>query len=415
MWPEFPSGMTFEQGARNPEAMTQLQADVDRILSFASTQKAEAYSATLGGKLSQVLLRIDQAQTAAIGQPDPRAAAPLEQFEAKFRALAAAKVDPIAADLADKKRIISEVSEILRDTTARFASSQRDYTAIVVRFKAYKATEAALLADFRDYSMRASASPLIDIPKIQTDVINYVNGATRVPDELLIDATRLRATMSQLELRYRARIGPYASFLETNVGPAPRLSVVAQRSLSGITAYCEQRRTQTNSLVSHLLRGIEARRDALVAAAADAATRTTFKQNAHLKASAAFLDEATLRNNEISKVPPRTAKYGFALWAEKYDQYISVLELEPLCGAQNNPARPSWRDTGCISFRRSFSRARTYTTSTIPQMIRLTIPQLRTKGVPESLLSEIQSALAQNRVRDAALNYDSAARLTENI
>ncbi len=415
MWPEFPAGMTFDQGARNHEAVAQLQSDVDGILAVAASQGAEAYAATLGGRLRQVLRRVWEVQSVALGQPDPRVAAPLARFESKIWAMAAVEWEPLVVGLATNRRTTNELSEILKQTSAKFAPLQQAYAALVMRFGAYKATEPALIADLTDFSKRASASELMDIPTVQTDLIDYVRASSSVLDELLMDATRLRASMSQLETQYRARLDPYASFLETNFGTAPQLSLVAQQSLSSITAYCEQRRLQTNALVSNLLRGIAARRDAFIAVAADAKTRTTFQQDAFLKASTAFLDEATARNTEISKVPPRTTKYGFPLWTDKYDQYVSVLELVPLCGAENDTTRPSWRDAGCASFRRSFGRARTYTTVTIPQLIGFTLPQLRSKGVAESLLGDIQTALVQGRVRDAAAQYDSAARLTENL
>ena len=51
--------------------------------------------------------------------------------------------------------------------------------------------------------------------------------------------------------------------------------------------------------------------------------------------------------------------------------------------------------------------------STIPQMIKLMIPELRNKGVAETTLTQIQNDLSAGRTREAVVRYDAAARMTE--
>jgi hypothetical protein len=46
-------------------------------------------------------------------------------------------------------------------------------------------------------------------------------------------------------------------------------------------------------------------------------------------------------------------------------------------------------------------------------MIRLALTQLRSKGVPESILADITSQLSAGKIREAAFSYDAAARMTE--
>jgi len=416
IWPNLPSGMSLQKGMRNKEALTQLLADMDRIMAYGrDSLSAEAYEQLMLGKLGQVVRQISEGQAAALARPDPTTTAPLEEFERSLRAKASAETDPLVMKLASDKQTFASIQKVVASVQPQLVAQQKAYTEIVKRFRAYKALEGAHVATLTEFSSRASQAALLDLPTVQMDVLKYVRASAETPNQLSLDAHRLRASMAQLESLFLLRLEPYRSFIEANLGEMPALTPIAQWSLISIVVYCRELRSQSDTQIASLFQGISARARGLIAAAADEKTRGTLRQAAHLKASAAFLDEATARDKETSKLPPKTAKYGFYLWAEKYDQYLAVLELEPLCGEGPNAPLPSWRDTGCVSFARIFGRAHTYTEKTIPQAIRLALSQLRAKGVAESLLSEIDAQLKAGSIRQAALSYDAAARLTEGM
>ena len=416
MWPEFPAGMTLDQGIRSPDALRQLLNDVDAITSYARNNlSAEAYEHVLGGKLADVLRHVKDQQNSALNRPDPRVLDPLEAFEAKVRELHGAEINPINDDLAQKRKAVTAIEAIMADHKKALAAPTKAFDELVTRYVAFLNSEPKLVTDLKAFVERASKTALKDIPKLEVDVMSYARTMNDKGNQLSLDATRISTTFAHLESEYQARLAPHASFLSEHFGGAPSASAGAQRTLDSMTAYCALRRAQADAQMVRLLRGISNRRESLIAAAADERTRKTLRASAHLQASSRFLDEATRRNTEISKLPAKTTKYGFTLWADKYDQYLTFMELEPLCSSTPSAQKPTWRDTGCISLNRSFGRARTYMNSTIPQMIRLALPSLRSKGVAQAVIDEIQADLTAGRVREAALRHDAAARMTEEM
>jgi hypothetical protein len=414
LYPAPPVGMALDEAIRSTVVLDQMIRDTNAIISYTrSNWSGEHYANLIGGKLRAVLIQLNNAQDNAINKRHPRIEKPLEDFEKKFVETYHAEIDPLSADLSDSKRAIERINEVVAKSLSDFQPLKARYAQIASRFQTYRTTESSLVTDLTDISRRASQAELLDLPAISQELLSYSSRKRAAADELALEATRLASHIAQLEAVYQRRSEPHVAFIDRHLSAIPDMTGGAVKSLRNMVSYCDQRRLQIDAQVARLFRGLTARRDGLIALAADERTRETMRHAAHLKASSTFLNEATARSSELNKLPERTARYGLYLWADKYDQNLAVLELEPLCTAPDTGAVPSWRDSGCVAYKRIFNRARTNVTTAIGRTIRLAVSQLRSKGVAESILSEILVDLDAGRVRRAAVTYDTAARLTE--
>jgi hypothetical protein len=398
---------------RHPEAIEQYVADVQAAKDYSRTKMgARSYERNLTALVDRISYQSGR-QNEELRRPDPRIEAPLENFEKAFKYKHVERIGPVVDELANKRKYTEQLRGILARYRAKLDPLDTAYADLVVRFQAFKATEATVIAELTDFSERASAASLQGLPQVQVDLVEHAQDASEASNALSVRASRLLGTMGWIEREYHGSLLPYEAFLEEHPDLVPtQLTDEAQRSISNMIAYIEERRIQLDAQASRLIRGISARSKALVLLAADEETQEARRDAAHLRAATKFLDEATSRDAEVSAQAERTIRYRYYLWTEKYDQYVSFLELEPLCTASQ---RPSWRDTGCIALNRSFNRTRTYMTSTIPRLIRATIPQLRRRGVAEVVLAGIEAELTLGRTREAIVRYDAAARLTEDM
>lgn len=316
--------------------------------------------------------------------------------------------------------LVTEVSE-LADLEALFDATELSLSSLttpaaeaIQGFSSLKARQATLSRKALDLSKRASKTTAATLPALQTELTNWSNTESEPAADLMLDASRVVGQLGSTYRDFDARIERFEAVLSAGSITKPKFGDLAQTTHSGIASYAMAWEAFVGETFEQLQRGLKLRSEALQQAAADEATRVTFAKTQHLQAATDFLNEANQRSSQLLALPPKTVSLKAMVLAGKLDEVSALLELEPLCVAEKL-AVESWRESGCVALRRDFARGRTFAEKTVPALIRANITLLRRAGVPADQLTPIESELAQNRVRAAAVLSDAVILANDTL
>lgn len=199
----------------------------------------------------------------------------------------------------------------------------------------------------------------------------------------------------------------------------------ALRSLNAMLGYIQHRVTRSDALAASLLNGVATREQALLllnngsssaksngpnsSTPVSQAARDEIAQALLVKASTTFSDIATARVGALAAALPTSATLKLPYLARRYDQLTALLQMEPLC----DPSSSSWRETGCVPLRKSFTAAKTTLETELPTLLAAGISLMRAKGADAMLLDAAQAKLDLGDVKGAAILHDAAVRGTE--
>jgi hypothetical protein len=126
----------------------------------------------------------------------------------------------------------------------------------------------------------------------------------------------------------------------------PPLSENVAGATDAMATWAELRKADVRALAQDIVSGLFERKEALLQAATDDATRDTFVKTRLLKASQLFTEEQTRRSEELLRLPPRTMRLKAPLLAEKLDAAIAYAQLRTTCDGSPLDA-VAWRFAGC--------------------------------------------------------------------
>ncbi|WP_338863074.1 hypothetical protein [Myxococcus stipitatus] len=285
-------------------------------------------------------------------------------------------------------------------------------TALFNSFVTYRDGEAAVFAQLQDIAQRASTSTLAQVAPLQMELVALSRAESQAPQQLWLDARRMVHTLSQLHVEHSRKMDPYAPFLAQHNIPRVNLTERSGAILNSVTSYTDARYARVADAVKKLLASLSERQGALVTSQANASTRQTLANAAMLTASETFLANANTRTTALWQMPPKSTKLKLFFLAGKHVDFESILQLEPLC-LHVSPTSTAWMETGCIALRRQFTSARNYVNTTLPNMVRLNVTQMRRAGVSETLLADVETHLANSNLRQAVLSHDAALRASD--
>jgi hypothetical protein len=302
---------------------------------------------------------------------------------------------------------LADVEEVLDDTEASLSSLVAPASAVIAQFSGLKGKQAALEAAAQDLSTRASNTTIATLPALQVELATW-NDTQGVPaSELLVEAARVEGHFAATLHDFQSRVDGLKDLVELGAVTVPALDETALTTHAGIVGYATAWEAYVNETFEQLQSGLKLRLEALVKAAADEATRSTFAKTQHLKAAQEFLAMANAESTQLLSLPPKSVTLKALLLTTKFDELTATLQLEPLCIA-DNLATESWRESGCVALRRDFARARTFLEKTIPALLRSDVAILRRAGVPTDQLAAIETELSAGRVRAAVALSDAA-------
>lgn len=408
MWVTYPDD-NLDSFVANKAEIDAWFLDVKNVLDFLSAGNAESYAASMKGKLGDLVTNAKKRQDqllAVTTNPGPT----LQQFKDALTAQAEATTGPMKAALADDKAAIVAVTDIVTNTKIQVRSLHDPYYAIAARYKEYKDTEAAEISEYTQLSLQGAATTLDTLPAVQAQVLQTDHRNGSLQDQLVLDATRLRATFAAIGVTYRAQLAPYLDHLARTGANRPDLTSEPMRSLDNMVAYVETRTERNNALAARLLDELSARRQVLIQVAADDATRDTIAQAKLLQATRAFLDMATGQTTALWAAPMKSTKLGLPFLAARYDSFTSFMQLQALC---STGVAGTWRETGCNALNQQFPSAQTYLQKTLPGQIKLGVILMNGKGPSAAALADITNKLNAGTVKAAAAAYDEALRVSD--
>ncbi|QSQ12443.1 hypothetical protein [Myxococcus landrumensis] len=285
-------------------------------------------------------------------------------------------------------------------------------TTLFNTFVTFRDGEAAVFTQLQDIAQRASTATLAQLAPLQMELVALSRAESQAPQQLWLDTRRLAHTLSQLHVEHHRKMDPYAAFLTQNNIPRVDLTARSGVILNSIASYTDARYARVSEAVKKLLAGLTERQGALVASQANADTRQTLANAAMLKASETFLANANTRTTALWQMPPKSTKLKLFFLSAKHVDFESILQLEPLC-MHVSPTSTAWMETGCIALRRQFTSARNYVNTTLPNMVRLNVTQMRRAGVSETHLADVETHLANANLRQAVLAHDAALRASD--
>ncbi|SEU37837.1 hypothetical protein SAMN05443572_112255 [Myxococcus fulvus] len=334
------------------------------------------------------------------------------QLGEKLKARAAAEQGTAKADLAEQRELLSAYEATFNAYQSAVQALAPAITDVYEDFVTYRGTEAAVFAQLEDIAQRASTSTIAQMGPLQLELVTLARTESQRPQALWMESRRLGNALSQLQTLHQARLAHYADFTTRHAIPQVNLTERSGVILNNIAGYSDARYARVAEVVKKLLQGLTQRQTALVAAQADLATRQTMANAATLKASQEFLASANARTTALWQLPPRSQTLNLFFLATKHVDFESILQLEPLC-LHVGPNATGWMESGCIALRRQFTSARNYLNTTLPNMVRLNVTQMRRAGVNEALLVDVETHLNNGNLRQAVLSHDVALRASD--
>lgn len=327
----------------------------------------------------------------------------------KSVAAIASEKAPVLAALTDVKTTVPELQGILDRARTALLAEQPTYDGLINDFLAYRATESKATAALSKIAADASSADGPRLAVLEMSLADLERAQSAAPNDLFAGIILSRARMIATQIAYDGSLAKYDDFTRKYAIPGADLVGRAYRSLGNVLAYVSTRCTAFDAGVAKVRAGLRARREALIALAADQATRDTFAKANFATASKNYLDEANARvavlwaNGETSP----TLKYP--LYAAKVDLYEKFLQLEGACSTAALAAS-SWMSAGCTAMQPSFARVRSWFADTLPGTLRMRVLLLRRKGADARLLADVETQLTAGKLKAAAVAHDAALR-----
>jgi hypothetical protein len=260
MWATWPNNLTLDSLVRDRNALGAWLSDANAVLSFTSTQNAESYRATLGGKLADLLNQVRDRQAQLLAQPGVDA---IGHFKAALSDKAKAERDPLVAEAAAGKQSMAAVQAIFDKAKSDAAPLSAAYAALVTQFQAYRATEAAETSAYAAFAQQASAASAAELPGIEQAVLAASKDASAKAASVSMSAMKLAAQLQMFQAAQQAAIQPYAAFMATHGAALPDMTSDALRSVSAVQGYAQLRATRSDATATSLLHGMVMREKAL--------------------------------------------------------------------------------------------------------------------------------------------------------
>jgi hypothetical protein len=352
---------------------------------------------------------LEEAQDAVGEVHDARDALVAEAHD-RIAAMGAQATSEEQVRLANTRWAIRELDRVTRRYQAALDRVRPLYADVAARFAAYRGGEPAAIQGLEGLIAQASEADLGQMAPLKVTLAAISNDENRMPQQLILDANRVRWELAYAQAEYERGLAPHAAVIDEQGWTRLDHTTAAREGMGGVVAYAEQRQDRVNTAVRDILDGIHRREAALTVAAADTATRDQIRAAAAAHTEAAFLDEITARTTELWKSPPTTPTLKLPLLADRVRTMQAFLQLEALCA---DPTQATWRAPGCLRVTNELTKVKKYLGQTLPFTIRFNVKKLRTAGAVESELTAIEADLTAGRVLGAVHRYDAALRAVE--
>jgi len=284
------------------------------------------------------------------------------------------------------------------------------YGDVGVRYQAYRASESATISGLEDLISRASSAELDDMAALKSALAAISDAENRNPQQLILDANRVRWELAHAQTEYDRGIARYASLVDEHGWAHLDHTTVPRQGMTGVVAYSEERLERVNKAIREIMDGIHRREQALILVATDQLTRDQVRAAVAAQTEADFLDEITRRSTELWRSSPTTSTLKLPLLGERIRMMEAFLQLEALCA---DPTNATWRGPGCQRVANELTKVKRYLSQTLPFTLRYGVTKLRAAGASETELADIEANLTAGRRAAAVHRYDSVVRAVE--
>ncbi len=316
----------------------------------------------------------------------------------------------VQAWAAAKREEISEIQGLIDAYRTKLLEMTPEYEALVTQFVEYRGNEEAVLEQLQSLAQNASTASLETLPHLQLSLVQVSRTESLLPQQMALGARALSLKMAHAHDTFMTEVNPYVAFMTAHGMVRPNMADTSVQVLESIIAYADARYARTSEIVSKVMAGIRRRQEALVAQSAEDEAREVLTESSTLEASQKFLTEMNARVTQVGRLPPRSTRLGLYYLAGKLLEHEGILQLQGTCA---NTVSTPWMGTGCNVLAPQYAKSRTYVMSTIPTILRMNVGKMRTAGVNEALLQEVEGHLTANRLRAATIAYDVAVRASE--
>jgi hypothetical protein len=397
----------------DPDAVAEFFASTSALIDYVKTSKDDKWKERCLKRMtwSKDMLR-QQINQYGIKRANEMSDA-LSALEKGLKDAIAPDKAEVVAQLDRDRKFYDELTESLSGPQTALERLIPELNSTFQHFKTFKAGETALYARLIQLSTQASAATIEQLAAVESQLFALERSEYTAYSGFFARVLAINARLRAVQTGYDARVNSgmlMEGMVERALRPADLVSK-GVRTLANMAAYAQARDAEMSRAVADLIRGCGERRQALIIARANEATRKAFASAAFLAESTKFLDQANQRIAKLLGAWPKSSRLKLPLYSDQHDEFVSFLQLESTC-QQVSSTSSTWMQTGCNAYSVNFDRARSFLSS-LPNLIKLYSVTLRENGAPESLLTRIQSDLTAGKLRDAVSTYDSAVRLVD--
>lgn len=323
-----------------------------------------------------------------------------------------AKVDatlgPEMTKLAAQTFLLANYKAHLDSYVQRLDALRPAFDVLANRFFQYRSSELTDFAFLNDLSARASAADLQALVLLQKELVDHSRDMSSAPEQLRADVADMRRAIFGMQEDLDRYHEQYKTELAAAGFQPPDKTSAAVASLAKMEGYIGDRARRVQAAIDQQLDGIIKRKHALLIVAADDLTKKALVDAANAQEETAFLDEANKRVATLWAAPDRSLKLQLPYQEELAGNLKSFLGTDAICADGF-----AWMKSGCDVYRRNVSKANTYLAQSMPLAIRVDVRKLRSAGIADPILAEIDAALTAKDVMKAAHLHDIAVRMSE--
>ena len=387
------------------------QAKIDPVIAvFGSGSNAEDFRASLEriNQYQQDLLNL------AKGKVDAQ-----NGRETTFRTttttalndMASAVRGPLQTELADVRQKLLVLEAYTNEYVAVLDRERPHYASVAAAYQTFRASEAPRLAQLNALVASAATANLQQVVTLKAQLLALARAESAEPQQMLLEAGRIRRRLSDAQALYLAHIEPFREFMTERGFAVLEHAGPVLAAMERIAAYAADRDARFSAAFVKTVQGLNARARALEAVAAGQQTRQVIAQAARTRLAAGFLEQATARVDELWRLPPKSQKLKLQFQAERHDRMIAFRQLRDLC--DRAPQSTPWMIDGCNLLKLNFSKVDTFLTSTLPFALKFQATKLRAAGVDEDVVRSIEQAVLTGQLGLATQRHDAALSLSD--
>jgi hypothetical protein len=297
----------------------------------------------------------------------------------RVAALGSAVVGAEKADLAATRPVIERARVVLDTYQSAVETQRRAFEALVADYRSYHGAEQQRIDSLESVVERSASADLAAMPGLLQEVVAVLRAESGVPSDLRARAEGIDGALASHQRAFDAAAEEFRELFSRKAIPIPDQTREVRDALARMTEYLDERQRRLGGAAAQVMEGLVTRKDALILAARDQATRQTIDDASRARAAAEFLGEATRRVDQVWRAQPVVA--GVELLGARYQEVLALLQTEALC---NVAEAPPWQSSGCGTYQRNRSRATAYL-RTLPRVLRRGRDTLAGRGAAAGL------------------------------